>query len=313
MVSAALALAQSETTLYTTDINGNRVAATVSAASATAAATEHTEFSQSINGRRVPLEQDEERVLSNTADGKVTEKIVRKYDPTGNLVSTERVVKEEQKHAGGSATTRATTYLPDVNGNMAEAERRTSESQTQGTTTTTNTVVERPTVNGAFETVEKRDAITTVTGDDTKESETVYRRSTNGDLYEAQRQSRDTQKSGNKTVDNVAIYTPSDNGEMKLLQQNLSTTTKNPDGSEITERSLYSRSVLGSTEATDSPQHLYEQQTVERTQDSNGTVVETTTVRRPTASDPDRLGEPRQISQVVCTGKCDTATPSTVP
>lgn len=313
VVPAALALAQSETTVYTTDINGNRVAAATVASSATPSATERTELSQSINGRLVPLEQDKERVLSDTPDHKVIEKVVRKYNQTGDLISTERVMTEQQKHPDGSATTRAITYAPDVNGSMAEAERKTTESRTQGTSTTANTVVERPTLSGAFETVEKRDVVTNVSGNDTHESEVVYRRSANGDFYEAQRQARDEQKSGDKTVENTAIYTLSDSGQMKLLQQSVSTITKNPDGSALTERSLYSRSLLGAAEATDSPQHLYEQQTIERTKDASGAVVLTTTVRRPTVSDPERLGEPRRISQIVCTGKCDAATPLTVP
>ena len=63
--------------------------------------------------------------------------MVRKYDATGQLVSTERTVVEEQKRPNG-AVMHATIYRSDVNGQMQEAERRTIESQTQGATSTTD-------------------------------------------------------------------------------------------------------------------------------------------------------------------------------
>ncbi len=43
-----------------------------------------TVTTQSINGRTVPMEQVEEQVLRNDSSGKVTERIVRRYDPQGN-------------------------------------------------------------------------------------------------------------------------------------------------------------------------------------------------------------------------------------
>ena len=54
---------------------------------------------QSINGRTVPMEQVEERVLRNDASGKVTERIIRRYDPQGNALPPARETIEEEKAA----------------------------------------------------------------------------------------------------------------------------------------------------------------------------------------------------------------------
>src|SRR5712692_2946043 len=108
---AAVAWAQSTTTLYTTDINGRRVEE-ISHAATDVSRTERT---QSINGAKVPLEQSEEKVLRDDANGKVTERVVRKYDQTGRLTSTERVLAEERKAAAGGSHVEETTWRSDVN------------------------------------------------------------------------------------------------------------------------------------------------------------------------------------------------------
>ena len=128
---------QSSTTTYTTDLNGNRVEGNPSTPPPDG---ERTELFQSINGRQVPLEQiDGARGLSEDANGKVTERIVQKFDPTGQLASTERVMIEEQKLPGGGSTVQETTYRSDVNGSLQEAERKTTETRVNGSTTTAST------------------------------------------------------------------------------------------------------------------------------------------------------------------------------
>src|ERR1700733_11634810 len=89
---AAFASAQSTSTTYTKDINGNRVDQKLLHTSANG---DRTERYQSINGRQVPVEQVTERVVSQDANGKVTERIVQKFDPTGRPASTERVMVQE--------------------------------------------------------------------------------------------------------------------------------------------------------------------------------------------------------------------------
>src|ERR1700675_236659 len=108
-------LAQSTTSTYVNDINGRRVqSASVGSTDGT-----HTEITQSVNGRKVPLEQTEQHVVRQDASGSVIETTVLKFDSDGHLASTVKTVTEEQKRANGSSK-QSTTYRSDINGRMSE-------------------------------------------------------------------------------------------------------------------------------------------------------------------------------------------------
>ena len=93
LLYAGLAFAQSKITEFVPDLNGRSVAA----AAYTAKDGDRTELNQSINGRPVPLQASETRILSDGPQGRTAETVVRKYDATGKLASTERTVVETQK------------------------------------------------------------------------------------------------------------------------------------------------------------------------------------------------------------------------
>ncbi len=233
LLAGSLAIAQSTTSTYIPDINGGSVQASTVLSNA-----ERTEINRSINGRQVPLEQTEERVLSQDANGTVTEKITRKYDPTGQLMSTERVVTDAQKLAGGASKVQATTFRSDINGQMQQAQRTTTETRKEGAVTYADTVVERPTLDDSFQSVEKRSAVTEVADGTSHEQETVYRRSENGDYYEALRQVTDERKAAGQTTTQNAYYEPDATGALRLSRQSVSTATQHPDGSEDIETNL---------------------------------------------------------------------------
>ena len=303
---SALACGQSESTVYSTDINGHRVAESTTTTSDKGV---RTELGQSINNGQVPLQQVEERVLSTGPDGTTTERITRKFDPNGQLQDTERTVIVEQKQPDGGSTVRSTTYRTDINGNQEEALRSTVDTHKQGDSTTTQTVIERPSINGSFETAEKRSAVSTTSGDVTQETETVYRPSQNGDLVEALRQAKEQRKSGDTVTANTAFYEPDVTGTLALARQVVSTTKKNPDGSERSEIDLYARAADGTVQENGAPQQIKEQQIISREKGPGGEVIETLSVRRPTLGDPTHLGLAEKLSETVCTGKCDPATP----
>jgi hypothetical protein len=303
---AAIGLAQSNTAIYITDINGHRVEV---ASAVSSRDGEHTELSQSVNGRVVPLEQTETHLLNKGPNQTVTEIIVRKFDRTGQLISTERTVEDEQKRGSGS-TIHATIYRSDTNGTLHEDERRVIETQTQGPTTTSDVVISRAGASGSFDPVEKRKVVTTGDTTTTHENETVYRPSQSGQFFEAQREVKDIQKAGKKTVENAASYEVDYTGKMQLVRQTVSDTAKASDGSEVTQMNIYERNSLGRPRDEQSAQKIDEQRIIERTKGPNGAVIETTTVRRPTLADPSHLGEPRQISETICTGKCGLAPPA---
>lgn len=298
-LGGAVALAQSSTSTYITDINGHREdASTVDSSDHT-----HTDLWQSINGRQVPLQQVEERVISESGGTKVTERIVKKFSPGGDLASTERTVTEEQKTSQGS-TVHETVFRSDVNGRMSEAERRTSQTLGSGANTTSEISIARPNLDGTMQTVEKRSLVSTGTDSDKKSTETVYRLGPNGGLVEAIQQVTASTKQGDRTTNSSSYYEPGMNGTMELKRQSVATTIKGPGG-DTTEVNLYARTVPGVVVENSGAQALTEQQVIERRKNPDGSVVETLSVRRPTINDPKQLGPAQRISETVCSGKCD--------
>jgi hypothetical protein len=300
LLAGGLARAQSDTATYITDINGRRV----EVSSAAATDSERKELSQSINGRQVPLEQTETRVLSKGPNQTITETITRKFDRTGQVISTDRTVQDEQKH-GNTSTIRATIYRSDINGRLQEDERRVIDTQTQGQTTTSDVVISRAGASGSFEPVEKRTVVTTGDAKSTHEQQFIYRPSQSGQLVEAQRMVKDQQKTGNTTVENAAAYELDYTGAMQLASQTTSTTTKVNDTADVTETNVYERASLGRPRVEGTGPRIDEQRIIERTKRPNGSVIETIAVRRPTLADPTHLGNPNKISETVCTGKCE--------
>lgn len=299
LLCAGLACGQSATTEFTIDLNGRRV----ESAKYLSSNGDSALLTQSINGRNVPLERSEARVLTEQPDRRVTETIVRRYDATGQLISTQRTVSDEQKSAGRS-TIQATVYRSDTNGRLLESERRTIESQTQGGTTTAEVTIARTGMSGSWETAEKRKVVTVTEGDKTRETETITRPAPGKLAFiEVARDVKESAKSGATTTANTVHYELDYVGKMSLIRQETATTTKQSDGSEITELNLYAPSIYGVAREGQAGPKLREQQTVVR-KESAGVVNETTTVRRPTLADPNRLGDPSVISNLVCTGKC---------
>ena len=288
------------------DLNGNRAEGLSLSSSAKG---ESTERYQSINGRQVPLEQVVDRVVSQDANGKVTERIVKKFSPNGQLAATERVMIEETKLAGGGSTVRQTTYRSDINGSVREAERKTTETRVQGSTTTASTTVDRPGLNGSFETVEKRSAVTEGPAENQRTTESVYRRDLSGGFQEALRSVKTDSKANDASKETIANYEPGMNGQLQLASQSESTTIKQPDGTELVQTNLFSQTVAGNVQDSSGRMRVKEQQVVERRANPDGSVVETLSVRRPSVSDPNRLGDLQKLSETVCKGKCQPDEP----
>ncbi len=300
-VTAGLLSAQSTSATYTTDINGNRVAggATVAVDGVT------TDLRQSINGREVPLEQVQEKVLSKSGNTTVTERIVRHYGANGQVVKTDRVVTEETKTGEGESIVHATTYRSDVSGNMNEAERKTVETHKNGAATVVDTAIEKKDLSGSFSVAEKRTATAEPTSDGKRESESVMLRDANGSLYEAQRSSTVETKSGNQTVTNTAIYEPTvDNGSLALTRQQVMKTTANADGSSSQEVEIFGRASDGRAHEAGAAPALTEKRAIERQKSADGAVVETQKVQLPNVNDPGKLDSARKVSETICRGEC---------
>ena len=300
--AAACAWAQSTSTTYQKDINGRTAAVASSATSAAGELT--TERFQNVNGRQVHLEQAAERVLRSDSKGKLTERTIRKYDPSGRLASTERLLIEETPRSGGGSTVKETTFRSTINGSFVEAQRRTSEIRVLGETTSTEVKVERPGPNGGFTTAEQRSIRSTGPEQNQHTVEIVLRPDPAGRLREARREETTLVAKDGHSTSNTATYEPGVSGALQLAHQAVSTITKRPDGSELKETNLYSAAIPGRLQANGAAQQIEEQQILERRTAPNGAVVEVLSVRRPTLADPGRLGAAEKLSETVCQGKC---------
>jgi hypothetical protein len=98
-------------------------------------------------------------------------------------------------------------------------------------------------------------------------------------------------------------------GQLQLASQSESTSTKRPDGTEVIQTNLFAQTVVGRLQDSNAPMRVKEQQIVERRTNPDGSVVETLSVRRPSTSDPNRLGELQKLSETVCKGKCEPEKP----
>jgi len=286
------------------DVNGNRVADGPVISQTKSAATSLTTVShQSINGGTVPLEKVEVHVLRDDASGKVTERITRRFDPQGNPMPPVRETIEEQKRPDGSSTIQSTTYRGDINGNMQITEKTTTDSHANGSGESSETIVQRATADG-LQTVEKRDEVVVKQPSGYQSETTTYRSDGNGGFYTAVRETAEHSEQNSQSTDSSAEYDRGPNGELQLHGQTVTKTVARPDGSKDAVVEIYGRSVPGTVGGNDSGLKLQEQQVIETTPGPNNTVVQTLSVRRPSVSDPQTLGPPRQISQTVCQGDC---------
>jgi len=270
--------------------------------------TETTERKQSINGRLVPMERVEERVLRSDASGRVVERLIHRYDATGNPTAPVREMIEEQKRPDGGSTVQTARYRGDVNGNMQLIEKTITDTQKSGSTETSQTTVQRPSVNGGLDTVEKKETVRTQEGTGYRQDSTTYRRDGNGGFGVAVRQTTEHTEQNGQASDNTAEYEVGSDGRLQLHSQSVATTVTRPDGSKDAVVNIFGQNVPGTVDPTGKLK-LYEQQLIETRPGAGNSVVETLSVRRPTVSDPNALGPARQISETVCKGKCGNQTP----
>jgi hypothetical protein len=302
-VSAAsiAAFAQSTTTSFSSGLNGERVA---NNSIVDNGAGQKTELYQSINGRKVPLQQTEERVISQNSSGRTVETVTKKFDPNGALASTEKTVTQEEKLSDGMRA-HSTIYRSDVNGSVREIERKNLESHTQGGSSNSQTEIARPDPSGSFQTVEKRSSVTQTSGNGSNTDETVYRRLQDGTFSAAVRDISETTQSGSQSVKKSAHYEPTDSQQLQLTAQTVTSTSKRPDGSTVSDVSYYGTSAGdGRVRDRQTAPQLREQQRIERVTKSDGSVTEIVAAQRPTVADPSRLGPMQKISETICLGMC---------
>src|SRR5947207_3848823 len=85
LVAALPAQQATETAaVWAIDASGHRVEGPRYSYTESPSGSQRIESAQSINGRMVPIESAEDRVLHEDSQGKVVERVIRKYDASGN-------------------------------------------------------------------------------------------------------------------------------------------------------------------------------------------------------------------------------------
>jgi len=295
--------ASREVETYVYDGMGNRTLATTSSTIRRGDTVMNVERVRSINGREVPLESVQERVVSASGGVKVIERIVRRYGADGQPGPPEKIRIEERTAEDGAITTSASVYRGDLNGAFHLAERSVEHIRKAGDVTMVTRSLEKPTLNATLEMVE-RSTRTTSEKDGASHSESVvYRRDASGAFYAAAQEVADRRESQGAVSETVTVYEAVPGGKMQFSNRMVSTLQREADGSELRQTDVYSVVVAGRVSlAGQGRPELRERQILERKAASGGAVVEILSVRRPSLSDPDRLGPAQKVSEVICRG-----------
>lgn len=291
---------------YTYDGSGNRTGGRLISDSLAPGQTAKAERVHSINGRAVPLESVEEKVLRDDSAGRVVERLIRRYDQNGRPAGIEKVVIEELPRGANEKTVTTSVYRADLNGRLQLSERSTAHSTATDSVTETTTTVERPAAGRSLAVVEKQVAKEVHRDSVVNSDVTTYRRDGSGRFTAAARQTTEKVTEGNTTTETTVSYnTVNSTGRLEFAGQTVANTEKRPDGSETKVISIYGAAAPGRSATGYSAQpRLREQLIVEREARADGSTVEKTGVRRVSLANAGRLEDYQLVSEVVCTGAC---------
>ena len=190
------------------DINGHRVTDgpdIVHSKSPNSSTT--TEIIQNMNGRSVPMERREERVLRDDASGRSVETLIRTYDQAGYPTPPTKEILEERKQPDGSSTIQTATYRSDINGGMELLKKTITDVHKSGSSETSETLLQRPSINGSLETVEKKTTVTTNdSGGGFQREASTYQRDGTGSFVLSVKESTAHTVSGDASTENTARY-----------------------------------------------------------------------------------------------------------
>ena len=270
---------------YTTSPNGSRSVITT----------------KSVNGRSVPVESTEEKVVSQSGGTTIVERTIRRHDADGRPGPPELQRVEITKNADGSTTTASQLYRSDLNGNRQLAERATTTLRPMGDRTETNTTVERPSINGEVRVAEKYASVAKKTPSGSETTASTYRADSNGSLREAERSLTVVTVSGPTTKSDATTYTLNSDNRLDVSERRIGTKVAGAGGAETESIDVYgSRNVLNMTDVSSGSQPRLQQQiTVDRKPRGDGTVVETVTVKGRLPNDPSQFGTVEQVSNVI--------------
>lgn len=282
ILAMAAALFGQRQTSTTFDFDGNRLPGPVWTTAKTAAGEQRMVTTSSLNGREIPVESVEDRVLTKTDTREVIERSIVRYDAGGNPMPPERVRIEQTQTAGGGQKVVTTTWQADVNGVPQLVERRSEEKSASGGG---STIVERSGQSGVLETFARIDRAESRGRAEVRE----FRMDLNGGFFEVQREVIVTTVKAGVTVADATRYEPMAGGEFEPATRTVTRTSERAGG-KTQEIDVYSR--YGG-QATDEPR-LERQIRQEERMGAAGVIVRLTSTR----SDPATGFQPIQETRI---------------
>lgn len=265
--------------------------------------TSRTTLTRNVNGREVPIESVEERVLSDANGVRISERVIRRFDANGNPGPPERI-RIETRTEGDTVRTLTTVLRTDLNGATQLAERSTAVTRSSAAGSETTVLVERPAPNGGFDVVERRAETSRTTGAGrTSAVAVIERKDPNGRLVEVARRTAERTEAPGAIRENAAEFEPGPAGQMRMVRQIVSATTIAPDGSSRQQVDIFEPSAPGRVDAAGSPPLLTRRQVIETTVTPQGT-VQILSAAVADVSNPGRVGPLAKVEQTVCTGEC---------
>lgn len=264
--------------------------------------TIHVALSQTTvydsDGRPQTLPSFEEsrtrKLVEDGPNGRIYEESVTRRDSTGRPLPNEKLRIIERKSADGASIVETTTFRADLNGRLSPTQRSVQTTLQQGPITTISSTIEKPNVSGGLVPVEKIASRTTASdGGREVTNRSVYVPDANGRFIEAVRESRERAPDGKNIREVSNEYRNATSGQMELSGQKVTVEMRNPDGSSTSEITIYGLSAPG--RPADSQLKLREQQLVTVKPGTNGTTVESFSVRRPNLNDQ-KLGAFEKVS-----------------
>ena len=262
----------------------------------------HTALAQTTvydsDGRPQSLPSFEEsrtrKLVEDGPNGRIYEESVARRDANGKPLPTEKLRIIERKSADGANVIETTTFRADLNGTLSATERAVETTLQQGQLTTISRTLEKPNINGGFVAVEKIASRTTAAeGGRQITNRSVYVPDANGRFVEALRESRERAPDGKNIREVSSEYRNATSGQMELSGQKITVEMRSPDGSSTSEITIYGLSAPG--RPADGQMKIREQQLVTVKPGTNGSTVESLSVRRPNLSDQ-KLGTFEKIS-----------------
>jgi hypothetical protein len=200
----------------------------------------------SINGGYAPLIETEQQTTRLNPNAAIVVKRQYFRDSNGNRQLLEVTEEQRSTAAGGREAVVRTTSRADVNGHLQVVEREVQETvPTSDNTRQTTSTVSRQTANG-FQAIQRSQKIEQLKGDVAEQQTTVLAPDGNGNFVPFSRAESTTTKTASGQTKDERIYGNNGLSNLAVIQHNVTTESKDAQGTHSTTRT-YSAFVPGAS------------------------------------------------------------------